>query len=209
VRFLFRILGILILAALVSAAWLFRADLMRIAGPKAETEESAGMGVARPSPKALAKARDRVDSLHGWHADSVILSATELASLITAGLPAEARSHVDSLGLTLGENSIELHGRLDTKVIPKDQLGPFASMLNPWEPVAASGPVSVPKPGFADWTVEQITIKGIALPQAISQNIAQRVFATPDSRIRIPLPKGIGGLRIHPDRAILYPAKKP
>jgi hypothetical protein len=209
VRFLFRIVGILILAALVSAAWLFRSDIMRVVGPKAEVEESAGMGVAHPSAKALAKARDRVDSLHGWHADSVILSAAELASLITTGLPAEARSHVDSLGLTLGDNRIELHGRLDTKVIPKDQLGPFASMLNPWEPVAAAGPVSIPKPGFADWTVEQITIKGITLPQAISQNIAQRVFATPDSRVRIPLPKGIGGLRIQPDKAILYPTKKP
>ena len=71
-RFLFRILGILILAALVSAAWLFRSDLMRIARPKAQTEESAGMGVVRPSAKALAKARDRVDSLHGWQADSVM-----------------------------------------------------------------------------------------------------------------------------------------
>jgi hypothetical protein len=209
VRFLFRVVGILILAALVSAAWLFRSDIMRMVGPKADVEESDGMGVAYPSAKALAKARDRVDSLHGWHADSVILSATELASLITAGLPAEARSHVDSLGLTLGDNRIELHGRLDTKVIPKDQLGPFASMLNPWEPVAAAGPVAVPKPGFADWTVEQITIKGITLPQAISQNIARRVFATSDNRVRIPLPQGIGGLRIQPDRAILYPAKKP
>ena len=207
-RFLFRILGILILAALVSAAWLFRSDLMRIARPKAQTEESDGMGVARPSAEALAKARDRVDSLHGWKADSVILSTAEFASLITAGLPAEARSHVDSLGVTLGENRLELHGRLDTKVIPKDQLGPFASMLNPWEPVAAAGPVSVPKPGFADWTVEQVTIKGITLPQAISRNIAQRVFATRDSRIRIPLPAGIGGLRIQPDKAILYPAQK-
>lgn len=208
-RFLFRVVGILILAALVSAAWLFRSDLMRMVGPKAQVEESDGMGVARPSATALAKAHDRVDSLHGWKADSVILSASELASLITTGLPAQARSHVDSLGLTLGDNRIELHGRLDTKVIPKDQLGPFASMLDPWEPVAAAGPVSIPKPGFADWTVEQITIKGIPLPQAVSQNIARRVFATPDSRVRIPLPKGIGGLRIQPDRAILYPAKKP
>ena len=65
-RFLFRILGILILAALVSAAWLFRSDLMRIARPEAQTEESAGMGVARPSAKALAKARDRVDGFHWW-----------------------------------------------------------------------------------------------------------------------------------------------
>jgi hypothetical protein len=206
VRFLFRLIGILLLAALVSAAWLFRSDIMRVVRPEAAEH---GGPVAHPSPKALAQARDRVDSLLGWQADSVVLSAAELASLVTAGLPAQARSHVDSIGLTLGDDRIELRGKLDTKVIPKDELGPFAGVLNPWEPVAAAGPVTVPKPGFADWTIEQITIRGITLPQSISKSIAQRVFAgSREGRIRIPLPAGIGGLRIRPDRAVLYPAKK-
>jgi hypothetical protein len=207
VRFLFRIIGILLLAALVSGAWLFRFDIVRMVRPPAAAP--ADSIVAQPNPKALAKAHDRVDSLHGWKADSVVLSPAELASLVTVGLPAEARSHVDSLSITLGEDRITLRGKLDTKVIPPDELGPFAGMLDPWEPVAAAGPVTVPKPGFADWTVEQFTIKGITLPQAISKSIAQRVFGgSREGRIRIPLPAGIGGLRIRPDRAVLYPAKQ-
>ena len=89
---------VIAVAALVSAAWLFRSDIVSMVRPK--PEESEGMGVARPSDKALASARDRVDSLHGWKADSVILSPAEFTSLVTAGLPAEARSHIDSLGVT-------------------------------------------------------------------------------------------------------------
>jgi hypothetical protein len=199
-RFLLQLLGILVLAVMVSAAWLYREQLVRMV--RHSPEEGP---VGHPNPTALARAHDRVDSLNGWHADSVLLSASEMASLLEAGLPREVRSHIESLSVTLGENRLELSGKLDTSVIPRDQLGPFAGALKPWEPIAAAGSVSGSKPGYADWTVDHLTLRGFELPEAVSRNIASRVLGgSREGMIRIPLPSGIGGLRVRPAGVALY-----
>ena len=187
-RFLFRLVGILVLAALVSAAWLYRDQLTAMVRPT-----PAEGPVGQPSSAALARAHDRVDSLNGWHADSVVLSASEMASLLQAGLPKEARSHIDSLAVTLGDNRIELSGRLDTSVLPRDQLGLLAGALN-----GAT-------PGYAVWSVDRLTLRGFELPESVSRNIAGRVLGgSHDGTIRIPLPSGIGGLRVRPQGVALY-----
>ena len=199
-RFLFRLVGILVLAALVSAAWLYRDQLTAMVRPT-----PAEGPVGQPSSAALARAHDRVDSLNGWHADSVVLSASEMASLLQAGLPKEARSHIDSLAVTLGDNRIELSGRLDTSVLPRDQLGLLAGALKPWEHIAAAGNVSGATPGYAVWSVDRLTLRGFELPESVSRNIAGRVLGgSHDGTIRIPLPSGIGGLRVRPQGVALY-----
>jgi hypothetical protein len=55
-----------------------------------------------------------VDSLNGWRADSVVLTASEFASLVGSGMDRELRSRLDSLQIELLEGEIQVSGRLHT-----------------------------------------------------------------------------------------------
>ncbi len=202
-----RVLGILVLAVLVSGAWLFRRELVhRIAPSQAALLPAPAVTspVGRDDP--LVTGRDKVDSLHGWAADSVILSAAEMAALVLAAVPAEARHHIDSLAFALGEGRLTATGRVETAAIPRSALGPFADALAPWERVTASGPVLSRGRGRAAWQVNEVQLRGFTLPQAAThQLIAQSLPNVTDGALPFPLPKGITGLRVRPNGVVLYP----
>lgn len=207
IRLTIRVIGILLLAALVSAAWLFRGDIMQAVGRGATSTAASGIGV--PSAAGLGKARDKVDSLNGWHADSIVITAGELASLLVDGLPREVVSQFDSVSVALGDRRVKLSGRLDTSNIPRDVLGPFAGALERYEPVALGGTVEAGKSGTADWTVDQITLRGFELPQPVTKEIVSRaLYGSKEGTIQFALPEGVGGIRINSENAVLYPVKK-
>lgn len=203
-----RLLGVLVLAALVSGAWLFRRDLLRAVKPGVvRVGESLGIGVGdgRASPEALDRARDKVDSLHGWQADSVLLDAGEMASLIAAGLPGDVRSRLDSIGVVLGEDRVTLSARLETTRIPPEVLGPLAGALERWEPVSASGPVLALGPGRVGWRVDALTLRGFTLPPETSRRlIEQGLPGAKGGVLSVKLPEGIQTLRVRPGGVALY-----
>lgn len=208
-----RLLGILALAALVSGAWLFRHDLMNRVWPGKQgamrpvTESAApatGLG------DALARATDKLDSLHGWSADSVVLSASEAVALVMSAVPVEARKHVDSIALTLSEGSIRATGRVETSAIPQSALGPFAAALDPWERITAEGPVLDREAGHAAWQVNQVTIRGFTLPESATHSlIAQSLPSVKDGALPFALPKGIYAIRVRPRGIVMYRQVRP
>jgi len=203
----FRFLGILALALLASGVWLFREDLLRLVRPRerpAGSPEAEGApGLAGPA--ALARARDKVDSLHGWGADSVVLSASEMASIVMEGLPSGARRHLDSLTLVLATDRVTISARLETSAIPKDQLGPLAGALDPWERVTAGGVVAVTRPGRAEWRVDSLTLRGFTLPEQASRQLMGRALdGGRDGAVPLTLPRGIAGVRVRPGGVALF-----
>lgn len=207
-KLLFRLIGLLLLAAAVSGAWLFRHELMRRFRPGSESSREPGAAAA-PSSTALARARDKVDSLHGWSVDSVILTPAEAASLLVQSLPAESRRHLDSVSVQLGTGRITVSALLETAAIPKGELGPLAGALRPWERVKAAGPVSVPRPGLAEWQVEALTIRGFTLPQATSKSLISKALrGAEDGVIPLALPRGVTSLHIRPNGVALFREEK-
>lgn len=201
---LFRLLLIVVLAVVVSGAWLFRHEILRRLRPGAEREASAARGT--PGTRALERARDKIDSLHGWSADSVVLTPDEAASLFYESLPAGARRRLDSVRVTLGTGSIEVTALLETASVPREKLGPLAGALKPYEQIRAAGPVSVQRAGEATWRVEALTIRGITLPQAASSELLGRALAgAEDGRITMALPSGVADLHIRPGGVALFP----
>lgn len=203
----FRLLGLLALAALVSGVWLLRREILRAVRPPARAVESSGRetGSGGASPAALARARDKVDSLHGWQADSVVLSASEMASIIVDGLPSDARRHLDSVTVVLGDDRITVSAKLETSAIPRDQLGPLAGALQPWERVAAGGRVVVTRPGMAEWRVDSLDLRGFILPeQASRQLIGRTLDGAKDGAVPLALPRGISGVRVRSGGVALF-----
>jgi hypothetical protein len=206
------VIGIFVLAALVSGAWLFRSEILRLVRPQVTrvTESLGRDGAGKPGPAALARAKDKVDSLHGWAADSVVLSASEMAALLVDGLPSEARAHLDSISLELGDSRVTVSARLETAQIPKDALGPLAGALNPWERVSAAGPVRVVKAGQAEWRIDALTLRGLTLPEATSRHLVERALpGAGGGVVPITLPKGVAGLRVRREGVSLYRREAP
>lgn len=213
----FRLIGILVLALLLSGAWLLRGELLGYLRPQvAQIHESFGAGgvggagvpaeAASPSaPGALEAARDKVDSMHGWAADSVVLSAREMASLLVAGLPAEARTRLDSVSITLADDRVTVRGRLETTRIPTEALGLLAGALAPWESVSGAGAVAMTRTGWAEWRVDALTIRGFTLPAASSRQLVSRALpGVENGAIPFALPHGIANLRVRAAGVTLY-----
>jgi len=197
-----RILGILLLALVVSGAWLFRREIVSLIR---HPDKAAQSRPAVAGPAAASRAHDKVDSLHGWQADSVVLTPAEMASLVQEGLPAEARRHLDSLSVVLAEGRLTVAAKLETAAIPADQLGPLAGALRPWEPVSAGGVVAVRRPGAAEWRVDSVTIRGFTLPEATSRKLIGRALdGAEDGVVAVTLPRGIVAVRIRPNGVALF-----
>jgi hypothetical protein len=151
------------------------------------------------------RATDKIDSLNGWNADSVVLSAAEAASFLLNALPREARVHLDSLTVKLGDGRVALTARLETAVIPRDKLGPLAGALAPWEPVAAEGPIVTTRPGIVEWRVDGLTLRGFTLSgQASRDLVTQALPGVKNGTLVLPLPRGVTGLRVRASGATLY-----
>ncbi len=213
----FRLAGLALLALLLSGAWLFRADLLGFIRPRVtqarEAMDRRGGGSrdapsgrpSSPAPGALEAARDKVDSMHGWSADSVVLSAREMASLLVAGLPHEARRRLDSVAIALEDDRVNVSGRLETTQIPREALGLLAGALEPWEPVRGSGAVIATGPGRAEWRVDALTLRGFTLPAEASRALVTRALpGVKDGAIPFALPQGIARLRVRATGVTMY-----
>lgn len=207
----FRLLGILALAVLLSGAWLLRHEILGIVRPQVDRVTSAlDQRGATPAASAGERARDKVDSLHGWRADSVVLTSGEMAALLLDGLTPEARSHLDSVTVTLGEGRVSIDARLETSLIPRDLLGPLAGVMRPWEPVTVAGDVAVPRPGEAEWRVDALTLRGITLPKETSRTLIERgIPGAKDGRVPLALPKGVARISVRPAGVALFREQRP
>src|SRR3954447_12274702 len=138
----FKFAGCLGLLAALFIGWMYRdrltSEARRVFGSFGETEEPASSG--RPGSRALVTAHAKIDSLNGWRADSVVLSASEVASMIGSGLDPSLRSQLDSLQVELQDGSITVKARLATARLPKELIGPLSMALKPTEPIQAAGP---------------------------------------------------------------------
>ncbi|MEZ4413538.1 MAG: hypothetical protein R2910_11185 [Gemmatimonadales bacterium] len=204
----FRLLGLLIVAALVYLGWTERARIApywhRLTDRPAA---NAGGTAGRPGELALQRATDKIDSLNGWRADSVTLTAAEMASLVGAGLDQRVRAELDSLEVTLGEGRIAVAGKIRTAGLPREVLGPLAGALNDREPIRGAGPVRVRQPGLAEWRLDAFQVRDFDFPREMVPKIVGLLAGDKrDSVLSIAIPIGIGRVRVHPDGVTLYPS---
>jgi hypothetical protein len=127
----FRALGCLVIVAGVAAGWLYRdrvlEEFLRLTGRRADDTAAVG----RPGTRALAAARARTDSVARSTADSIVLSPSEMASLIGAGLSPVVRDQLDSLTVRLLDGRVEVGARIASGRMPRELLGRWPSPCPP------------------------------------------------------------------------------
>jgi hypothetical protein len=204
----FKLLGALVLVAALALGWLYRDRVIQgVGGILGNTglvkKETAGAG--RPGNRALLAARSKVDSLNGWRADSVVLTPSEVASMIGVGLDPSVRSQLDSMEVRLGEGSIGVRAVLATARLPKELIGPLAVALRPHEPVQAAGPLRVVGPREAEWAVRSFSIRDFPIPRdAVPKLVSRALGDTTRSTVPVRIPAGVRDIKIHPSGAVLY-----
>jgi hypothetical protein len=211
----FKVLGCLGLLAALVVGWLYRDRVLREARGlrdrvvHAPPAEPAGLAVGRPGPRSLARAHAKIDSLNGWGADSVVLSPSEVASLMGQGLAPTFRKELDSLQVELLEGEVKVRARLHTARLPQEVVGPFANALGPSEPVEAIGPLRVTGPGAGEWVVRSFAIRGVPLPAPVVKRMVARALDDP-ARETVPwrVPAGIRGVRVRAGGVTLYGAPR-
>lgn len=202
----FKLLGGAALIVALAIGWLYRD---RLAGELHRVLDFSGAGAApspggRPGSLALASAQSKVDSLNGWRADSVVLTASEVASLIGSGLDPSLRRQLDSLQVELLDGSVAVNAKLATARLPRELTGPLAMALREREPVRAAGPIRVASPGRAEWAVNSFQIREFPIPRdAVPKLVAKAFGDTTRRTIFIRIPEGIREIRIRRSGATL------
>lgn len=181
----------------------------RIGSPELSRAPAAAPS-GRPAARSLASALTKIDSLNGWRADSVVLTASEVASLMGQRLSPAFRQQLDSMEVELLDGEVRVHARLRTARLPREVLGPLASVLGPSEPVEATGPLRVTGPGTGEWVVRSLRIRDFPVPGPAVKQLIGRTLKLP-GRDAVPwkVPSGIREVRVRPGGAILYGAPRP
>lgn len=205
-------LGCLVIVLMVGGTvWLYRAPILHTVsgwfGPHhtplpAVTDTAVGA----PTPQALERTQGKIDRLKAPSGpDSVVLSANEIASLVGSGIDWSVRKSFDSLRVELFEGSLAVHCRLDTRTIPPDALGPLAGMLNPMEPLRIAGPLRIERPGVARWTIQELSLRGMAFPSLMVTQLARRVAgADANGAVALRVSPAFHDVAIHPTGVVLY-----
>lgn len=206
------LLALLVVA--LAVAWWFRDPILHAAsrwlGPKRTAlPPVADTAVGAPTPSAVASSGAKLEGLaRPAAADSVVLSANEMASLIGAGLDWRVRKTFDSLRVELLDGRFAVHARLDTRQIPAQVLGPFALMVHEREPIRLAGPLAVVSPGRGRWTLEEISIRGFPFPTPMVRQVAQRMAgADSTGALPVPLPPDVRDIVITPTGVTVFKRK--
>jgi hypothetical protein len=208
----FKFVGCLGLIVLLVVGWLYRdritSEVRRLFGSSALTNRVTSAG--RPGSRSLGSARAKIDSLNGWRADSVVLTAGEVASLIGSGLDPAVRSQLDSLQVFLMDGSVAVKANLATARLPRELVGPLAVALRPKEPIEAAGPIRVVGPRRADWDVQSFRIRSIPIPRdAVGKLVARALGDSTQRSVPVRIPAGIREIRVRPSGATLFGTSRP
>lgn len=207
----FKLLGGVALIVALAIGWLYRD---RLATELHRVLDSSGAGesptpTGRPGSRALVSAQSKIDSLNGWGADSVVLTPSEVASLIGAGLNPSLRRQLDSLQVELLDGSVAVNAKLATARLPRELIGPLTVALREREPVRAAGPIWVARPGWAEWAVNSFQIREFPIPRDAVPKLMAKAFGDKTRRtILIRIPEGIREIRVRPSGATLLGAPR-
>jgi hypothetical protein len=202
----FKFIGFLGLLVALAVGWLYR-DRLADEGRKvlgSITGSDVASTGGRPGSRALLSAHAKIDSLNGWRADSVVLTASEVASMIGAGLDPSLRSQLDSLQVELQDGSIAVRARLATARLPRELVGPLSVALRPTEPIEAAGPLEVVGPRRAEWALKSFRLRNFPIPRDAVPKLVSKALGDPNKQtVPVKIPAGIREIRIHPNGATL------
>jgi len=200
-----------VLALAGGGAWVFRDQLAGLyrslahRPPPSAVAERAESG--RPSAEALREAQSKQAAMgRRGGPGAVVLTPDQSASLIEAGLDRAARRAIDSLEIELGQDRLTLKGTLVTDVLGRNLMGPLAALLEGREPLVASGPLRLARPGRLLWAPDSFVVRSFPFPRNTVPRLIDRLTGGSDGGVWISVPPTVSDVRVRPDGMTFYRA---
>jgi hypothetical protein len=200
---------VVVLAAAAVAGFVYRDHIAGLFRRVRGVPEPPPAVYVAPTPGAAAKAETALERLTrrdgvAW----VDITAAELAALIERQLGGSAGRVLDSVAVALGDQHVQVRGSLDVSVLPRRLLGPLAQGLGRREPVLAGGTLSAQPDGRVVWTIDELRIHDFPFPRSVIPAILHAMSLTDGkgAAVPIPLPAGVGDVRVSPAGIRVYRA---
>jgi hypothetical protein len=192
-----------VLAVAVFLGFHFRRDIAALYHRLRGAPEPARVAFVTPGPRSAERADSSLAALSRRGGPVYVdLGADELAALIERRLASGPRPALDSVGVSLGNGRVEVHGSLDVASLPHNLLGPLAAGLGRREPVTAGGTLAVAPAGSGRvrWTIDALAIRDFPFPRAVIPRLlgALGIEGASGASLPLPLPVRVGEVRVTP-----------
>lgn len=194
----------LVMILLLAAGWLYRDELTRW-GRGIVDPMSAVRRTGTPSATALDQATTKIRSLGQSDADSILLTASEFASLVVAEGNLLGVEGIDSVSVELGDRTIRVRTMLATDRLPERLRARLPNAVEPYEEVILKGDLVPARPGVGEWRFEQVLVRGLPLPADLVARVVGEITGRQrDGRLEILLPPSVAGFRVRPEGVAIY-----
>ncbi len=144
----------------------------------------------------------------------VTLGAGDLAALLASGLPKQLPKSASNVQLALDGDQLLVRAAIDVTEIAGDgTLGRLlGTAMSGRDSVRFGGTIEPLRPGFAQYRVEALRLKGMNVPTRLiptfigAMRRGPRAVGLADNALAVPLPRTIADLRIANGRLTLYKA---
>jgi hypothetical protein len=203
-RCLGRLILLVLLLSAAGVAWLYRDDLRRWSEQQLHPATAAAR-IGHPSPGALRSALAKLDSLQRAHQDSILITSSEMASLLVQGITFLPGIAFDSISVELGDHTTRIRTLVDSADIPARWRGLIPGRPQRFEEVIARGTLTPVHPGLAELELQHLSVHGIPLPSDVIGRLATSASGRgADGRLEVVLPQTVGGFRVRPDGVVIY-----
>jgi hypothetical protein len=207
-RCLGRLVLLVILVLAVSAGYFYRTELVRW-GRGVLDPITIERRTGRPSAEAMASVERKLAAWPMSDADSLLLTASELASLVVRGAEGLGLAGLDSTTVELGDRTIRVRTLIPTSRLPERWREMLPGDGAPYEEVIAHGTLTPVRPGLAEWQLEQVLVRGLPLPSDLVGRVLGRVTGrASDGRLEMTLPSAVRGFRVRPEGVAIYRSER-
>jgi hypothetical protein len=182
----------------------------RTAGSEPPASDSSAWEPLTTTGAARTKARIAALGARGGPA-FVSVSGGDFASYIIMDRGAPLPHATDSAAAAVIGDALHLKTVVDIRSLgDRKMLGPMAGILGDIEPVELAGTLDMPRPGTAEFRVTGLSVRGLALPDAVIPRLLLALERThhqvgaADNGVLIPLPSMVGDVRATHGRITLY-----
>jgi hypothetical protein len=216
------VVRLLILFALVAAAWYYREPLLELGHAVADrwTElrrtDGAEVAPVEPASRELAAiAQAKLDDVRAGLTTRVAFSTAELQSLLEYRYRGLLPAFVDSPRVELNGDRVRLRVRIPVARIPRTrELGDIADLLPDTTDLDVRGRLLPARNGAIAFAVDDLSAHRIPLPHRLVPTVLEvlgrePVPGLPEDAISIPLPAGADSVRVRSDSLLVLVRKAP